>query len=108
MRSDGWPMRSKRASLSVDAQEDQPQGDIHDRPMQSGVSAKRWVLGRVAEALGMPLATLYDPLSATMLAADAASDLDHECEALPHAYKRISDPGRRRLLDLVQEAAERA
>ncbi|MGF6250000.1 hypothetical protein ABID82_004674 [Methylobacterium sp. PvP062] len=101
-------MRSKRTPLSVDAQDDRPQGDIHDRPLQAGGLAKRRVLGRVAEALGMPLATLYDPPSATMLAADATSDLDHECEALLHAYKRISDPGRRRLLDLVQEVAERA
>lgn len=72
------------------------------------------LIGRIAEALQVSPAALYNPLEAVAIGRGADTDkasstsLDQDCLALLHAYRRIQDPKeRQRLLALVQEAAER-
>jgi hypothetical protein len=81
---------------------------------QFGLTATRSRLRRVADALQVPEAMLYNPADtvAPMRNADSDSpnrtDLDQERVALLRAYASISDPEERsRILTLVQEAAER-
>ena len=75
-------------------------------------SAKNQLLERIADALHLPPAALYNPhngLKPPGIAGGAGAfdlDLEHECDALSYAYRRIHDPEmRQRLLRLVQEAA---
>lgn len=70
------------------------------------------LLRRVADALQVPEASLYDAVarsSPTKTGSDApGDDLASQCAALERAFRRIRDPEeRRRLLALVQAAAER-
>ncbi|WP_187294336.1 hypothetical protein [Methylobacterium sp. B1] len=77
-------------------------------PASAGDDARRLVT-RIAGALQVQPDVLYAPDAAnarTHSAKDGA-DLDQQCEALLHAYRRIRDPEeRRRLLLLVQDASE--
>jgi hypothetical protein len=68
------------------------------------------LLGRIADALQVPPSALYAPPIRVGIAAqpDAPGGVEYECVLLLDAYRRIHDPvERRRLLALVQEAAER-
>lgn len=78
--------------------------------LSSGETRNR-LLGRIAGALQVPQAMLYDPHSPTPSEGGDAggTDLDGECLALLQAFRRIRDPEeRRRLLMLVQEAGGQA
>jgi hypothetical protein len=69
------------------------------------------LLRRIAGALQVPPGALYAPPDSVGMAArpDALGGVEDECVLLLHAYHRIRDPEtRRRLLILVQEAAEPA
>lgn len=76
----------------------------------------RALLNRIADALQVPTSALYRPPNAVNatkpdagLAPRPHPALACECAALVDAYQRIRDPDvRRRLLALVQEAAEPA
>jgi hypothetical protein len=79
-----------------------------------GLSASRSRLRRVADALQVPEAMLYNPPDVVAPMRNADSDsldrtaLDKEHMALLRAYAGISNPEeRRRILTLVQEAAKR-
>ena len=66
----------------------------------------RALLQRIADAIQVPTSTLYR-LSNAVHAPSPDPELACECAALLDAYQRIPDPDvRRRLLALVEEAAE--
>jgi len=95
---------SPDGSLDVDTR---GQSAPSDRPAASPI------LRRIAKALRVPPSALYGPSNAVAPAQgvdgeDAAdSDLDQQCEALLHAYRRIRDREMRsRLLTFAQHAAE--
>jgi len=104
-------MSSKKPPPNEGAQDEALQDGICSRPEVSRVTARSRILGEIADALQVPLATLYSarstPVPARRADGDGGAYLDDECEALLCAYKRIHDPeARRRLLSLVQAAAE--
>jgi hypothetical protein len=73
---------------------------------------KTRLLTRIADALRMPQAELYQIVTTPIqLGTDAACqgrDLDEACTALVHAYRGIHDHEMRlRILKLVQEASGR-
>lgn len=80
-------------------------------------SAKNHLLERIADALQVAPAVLYNPPNAvapTRAAGDEMPDggpdggMEQTCEALLAAYRRIRDPEvRRRLLTLVEQASQR-
>lgn len=75
-------------------------------------SRKTRLLTRIADALRMSQAALYEKANAPIkLEVDATrreSDLDEACAALVHAYRGIHDHEMRlRILNLVQEASGR-
>jgi hypothetical protein len=96
-----------------------PQGELKEReilgcPTREEGSATRLLVERIASALHVSPAVLYNPPSAVAPTRGAdngdrpSASLDRECEALLYAYRRIRDPKeRQRLLALVDEAAER-
>jgi hypothetical protein len=71
-------------------------------------SETRRLVSRIAEALKVAPITLYEPPRPDgAMAAIPDDDLEGACEALLRAYRSIHDPAeRRRLLIVVQEAAE--
>lgn len=76
-------------------------------------SAKNQLLERIADALQVAPAVLYNPPNASTPAGvtggsgTTAIELEQECDALSHAYRCIHDPEMRlRFLALVQAAAE--
>ena len=79
-------------------------------------SGVRRLVGRIAEALQVPPATLYEvpnlktlPLAPITGIITTDADLDAECAALSRAYRLIRDSAeRRRLLALVHEMARSA
>lgn len=94
---------------------DPAEGDALPHTAPPGAKATRRLIGRIAGALQVPPASLYDLPNAASYprvagSGDASStSLGQDCEALLRAYRRIQDPKeRQRLLALVQEAAERA
>ena len=103
-----------KAPVTKNSSEDVPAEESHfGRPDVLKVSAKNQLLGRIAGALQVPPAVLYNPPNAVTSVRTAGSsgassiDLDPECEMLSDAYRCIHDPEMRlRLLRLVQAAAE--
>lgn len=100
-------MRSKTPPPSHPVQDDPAADDLLNRPTPSEGPAASLLLRRIAEALQVPLSTLYRPPNAVGAGSPSEVVPDSECEALLHAYRRIPDPEmRRRLLTLMQAAAE--
>lgn len=87
-------------------------GDGSARPDER---ATKRLLGRIAGTLEVPVSTLHNPANAVGTpsprpddSATLADGVDDECAVLLAAYMRIVDPAeRRRILMLVQAAAER-
>ena len=100
-----------KAPIVTRPSEDNPAEESHfGRSDFPKASAKNQLLERIADALQMAPAMLYNPPNAVTPAqtAGGALDLEQSCEALLRAYRRISDPDERRcLLAFVQAAAER-
>ena len=101
-----------RSKLSLD---EPSEDDTFGRPTSLDDGASRRLLERIAGALQVPRAALYelpDAASSVQGLVDGGTTvagLERECTALLRTYQRIQDPEeRRRLLALVQEAAERA
>ncbi|GJE14614.1 hypothetical protein [Methylobacterium longum] len=92
-------------------QDGPPEESLLGRSGLLKASAKNQLLGRIAEALQVPEAVLYNPPNAVdpQMHATAEAALSIEGAELLRAYMRISDPEeRRRILALVKAAAERA
>ena len=100
-----------KAPVTKNSSEDVPAEESHfGGPAILKASAKNQLLERIADALQVAPAVLYNPPNAVTPAqtAGGALDLEQSCEALLRAYRRISDPDERRcLLAFVQAAAER-
>ena len=96
--------------------EDSPAEESHlGRSDFPNASAKNQLLERIADALQVAPAALYNPPNAVTPTRKADSenasdgDLDQDCKALLGAYRGISDPDERRgILAFVQAAAERS
>jgi hypothetical protein len=106
-------MGSKAPIVRKPSQGEAPEERLLGRSDLLKAPAKNELLGRIADALQVPPAVLYNSPTAITPARTANIDgstdnnLDQNCEALLHAYRRIRDPEmRHRLLTLVQEAAE--
>ncbi|WP_267360939.1 hypothetical protein [Methylobacterium sp. GC_Met_3] len=89
-----------------------PDEDRSGYPASSKGTRHSKLLSRIADALQVPQAALYQPPNAVTLGrgahGDGAADLDRDCAALLHAFRRIGDlEERHRLLALVQAVAER-
>ena len=88
--------------------------DAGRHPLSAGHATKITALQRIADALQVTPAVLYQPqnaIEAVKPAVQAKGDgsREGECATLIHAFLRISDPEeRRRILVLVQASAERA
>jgi hypothetical protein len=107
-------MGSKARSLSKHPLSGLDEEDVSGRISSLGRPTASRLVDRIAEALQVPPAVLYNPPDALAAAPRVAgdhtlsTDLDRECAALLGAYRRIRDLSeRQRLLALVQEAAER-
>ena len=103
-------MGSKMPPPKKPAQDGGPEDDALVRTPLPGGGTSR-LLSRIADALQVPQAALYDSqaVSEGEEASGTAADLDSECLALLQAFRRIrSVEERRRLLTLVQEAAGQA
>ncbi|MFK5600665.1 hypothetical protein ACFZ8E_27340 [Methylobacterium sp. HMF5984] len=93
--------------LNADLQE----GDAVGHPLSAGHATKITSLQRIADALQVPPAALYQPQNAIKAAKPVGQTEDHgsqdgECAALLHAFLSISDPEeRRRILARVQAIA---
>jgi hypothetical protein len=95
------------------------QGALQKREPVTGTTPKdisptRLLMGRIASALQVSEAALYDlpnavtPSRSAGTAGTLALNHKQDCEALLRAYRRIRDPEeRQRLLALVEEVAER-
>ncbi|MCJ2076579.1 hypothetical protein MKK68_13085 [Methylobacterium sp. E-016] len=84
-------------------------------PLSAGHAIKIKALQRIADALQVPPAVLYQPQNAIQAAPMPVEQMEGDdsregdCATLIHAFLRISDPEeRRRILSLVQASAERA
>ena len=91
------------------------EGDPFSRTCSSGAQGASQLVDRIAEALQVSHAVLYQPPNAVVSVrgevndGNAAANLDQECAALLGAYQSIQDPAvRRQLLAVVEDAAERA
>lgn len=105
-------MGSKTPPLGRDVQRALDE-NLVDRPAASMESRHSALLGRIADALQVPQAALIRRPDAVTPACgadrDGAIDLAEECAALLRAFGRIDAPEeRRRLLNLMQAAAERS
>jgi hypothetical protein len=105
-------MGSKARPLNGDHPSGLAEEDVSGRPSPLGRPAAARLLDRIADALQVPPAVLYNPPDAVTATPRVAgnpaldTELDRECAALLSAYGRIQDPSeRQRLLALVQEAA---
>jgi hypothetical protein len=92
---------------------DEPGDDIPDHGTAPARSSTRRLLSRIAKALQVPEAVLYDLPNARASTRAAAPDrldvveLEIECTALLEAYRRIDDPGmRHRILRIAETAAD--
>jgi|SRR4051794_8786087 hypothetical protein len=107
-------MGSKTPPSTTPSQDAPCEDDASGRSVPPDGSAAARTLRRVAAALQVPPSTLYSPLNAVSPTRgfgndQGPTDLDRECAALLHAYRRIPDPEKRqRLLAIMQETAERA
>lgn len=103
-----------KAPIVPTPSEDSPVEESHfGRSVSPKASAKNQLLERIADALQVAPAVFYNPPNAITPTGVAggpgttAIELEQECDALSHAYRRIHDPEMRlRLLGLVQAAAE--
>jgi len=105
-------MRSKMQPPIISEPDTDPKGEDVPGPASTRISASGRLLRRIAEALQVPPSVLYSPSNAVSpigrADGDDLPDLDCDCVALLHAYTLIRDPGTRRgLLTLVQAAADR-
>lgn len=94
-----WPTEHEDDAFS---DQDAPSKDV----------AARHLVGRIASALQIPEATLYNlpdaaaPVRQASFTGKGSVDLDRQCDALLRAFRSIDNPEmRRRLLSLVQAAA---
>ena len=108
-------MGSKMQPQGVLSPHDTAEDDDHGHSLSSNGGATSRLLKRIADALQVSPAALYDSPNASTLVRKANShdatdrDLDQDCKALLDAYRCISDPEERcRVLALVQAAAEPA
>jgi hypothetical protein len=104
-------MGSKTPPLNLSPPDGQRADDVFSRPVSPDGPPASLLLRRIASALEVPPAALYGPPDTVAPARgrDQATnaDLDQECTALLHAFRRIRDPETRlRLLALVQKDAE--
>ncbi|TXN00057.1 hypothetical protein FV242_23310 [Methylobacterium sp. WL64] len=103
-------MGSKPPLSNPSSSEERPEDDILVRHAPCADLGGRLLIKRIAQALQVPASTLYNPPNA-ISPSDARSDsnvIESECETLLQAYRGIRDPEmRRRLLALIQAAAER-
>ena len=89
--------------------------DVVGHPPSADHVARKASLQRIADALHVSPAVLYEPLNAIHEASRSGEQTDDygghdgQCSALIHAFMRISDPEeRRRILALVQASAKTA
>ena len=107
-------MGSKTPPPGKPPHRDSREGDAARHPNPKHLVTKTASLQRIAGALQMSPAVLYQLPNAIRAvgSAEATTDnggLDRECRALVHAFLRISDAEeRRRLLALVQASVVRA
>ena len=106
-------MGSKAPVARKPSQDDPPEESRFGAADLLKTSTRNQCLERIADALQVPAAMLFNPPNAVIPARVVGGapnhDLDQECEALLHAYRCISDPAeRQRLLSLVQAIAERS
>lgn len=105
---------SSRAPLAKKPSWSQPLADsTANHSIVTEGSATKQLLARIADALQVSPATLYNPPNAVDLTVRprsttaASEEIEGESAALLHAFQRIRDPKeRRRILTLVQETAE--
>jgi hypothetical protein len=90
-----------------------PDADLVSCPAPNDGPAESLLLRRIAGALQVPPSALYSLPNAIRAGSPSevnavARDIEIDCEAVLLAFRRIRDPEmRRRLLIVVQEAAER-
>ncbi|MCJ2005630.1 hypothetical protein [Methylobacterium sp. J-092] len=107
-------MGSKAPPPGTSWPSDSQEGETVGLPLPASHATKITSLQRIAEALQVPPAALYQLPNAVEAAkpieqTESPGGQDRECYALIQAFMRISDPEeRRRILALVQASAERA